>query len=444
MNKKLDRFKQWAGERMGGEAKTIVSDDFKAMEAEMNLRHEGMDRLQKSTTVYVKAMSKRNEGEDKEKILPVGYLGGTMVHHGEDFDSSSEFGKCLTSFGRTNERIARIQEHYASTVGSTWLESLDRSLAQMKDYQAARKKLESRRLAYDTSLAKLQKARREDFRVEEELRSQKVKYEEANEDVYRRMQDIRDAEADSVADMTAFLDAQLDYYDHCRETLMQLKAEWPAGQPSPRAQRRTARSRSNTVHSYQERCEPVLEETSTSYPDHPENRPSPRPSRAASGYQLEPPRDLSSHPPLPRPSYSRTPTFEGPSQLRRDQSPSAPPRIGRIMSDSHTITTGSRTPLRVVSKGHDLPPYQDSTDDNTSYGNPSPDRYWQRERSTSPATSSGSPVRSVSANIAMRNGNGSSSSLMKKGPPPPPPSRSKKPPPPPPPPKRSAIRAGDY
>lgn len=41
VNKKLGRFKQWAGERMGGEAKTSVSDDFKSLEVEMNLRHEG-------------------------------------------------------------------------------------------------------------------------------------------------------------------------------------------------------------------------------------------------------------------------------------------------------------------------------------------------------------------------------------------------------------------
>lgn len=41
VNKKLDRFKQWAGERMGGEAKTSVSEDFKSLEVEMTLRHEG-------------------------------------------------------------------------------------------------------------------------------------------------------------------------------------------------------------------------------------------------------------------------------------------------------------------------------------------------------------------------------------------------------------------
>ena len=41
MNKKFDRFKQWAGEKVGGEKKTDTSEEFKALEAEMMLRHEG-------------------------------------------------------------------------------------------------------------------------------------------------------------------------------------------------------------------------------------------------------------------------------------------------------------------------------------------------------------------------------------------------------------------
>ena len=45
--------------------------------------------------VYVKSLSKRNEVEDKEKILPVAYLGQTMINHGEDFEPDSEFGNCL-------------------------------------------------------------------------------------------------------------------------------------------------------------------------------------------------------------------------------------------------------------------------------------------------------------------------------------------------------------
>lgn len=48
-------------------------------------------------TAYVKAISKRTEGDDKEKTLPVAHLGGSMVSHGEDFDGNSEYGQCLIS-----------------------------------------------------------------------------------------------------------------------------------------------------------------------------------------------------------------------------------------------------------------------------------------------------------------------------------------------------------
>jgi hypothetical protein len=74
----------------------------------------------------------------------------------------------------------------------------------------------------------MQKAKKEDFRVEEELRSQKAKYEESSEDVFRRMQDIKEAEEDSVADLGAFLDLQLEYYDRCRDEVLRMKREWPA------------------------------------------------------------------------------------------------------------------------------------------------------------------------------------------------------------------------
>ena len=45
INKKLDRVKQWAGEKMGAEAKTNVSDEFKALEMEMALRHDGKSAI---------------------------------------------------------------------------------------------------------------------------------------------------------------------------------------------------------------------------------------------------------------------------------------------------------------------------------------------------------------------------------------------------------------
>jgi len=55
-----------------------------------------MDRLQKSMNTYVKSLSRRGETfDDREKGLPVSYLGRTMIAHGEEFEADSEFGNCL-------------------------------------------------------------------------------------------------------------------------------------------------------------------------------------------------------------------------------------------------------------------------------------------------------------------------------------------------------------
>lgn len=40
---------------------------------------------------------------------------------------------------------------------------------------------------------------------------------------------IKEAEVDSVNDIGEFLDAELNYYDRCRDILSQLKRDWPAG-----------------------------------------------------------------------------------------------------------------------------------------------------------------------------------------------------------------------
>lgn len=40
--------------------------------------------------------------------------------------------------GRTNDKIARLQETYVANTSSSWLESLERSLAMMREYQVRR------------------------------------------------------------------------------------------------------------------------------------------------------------------------------------------------------------------------------------------------------------------------------------------------------------------
>lgn len=124
MNKKFDRALQWGKEKMGKDNKTTVSDDFKAMEMEMQMRNEGtpiasspdiqfageaewililfekisgMDRLHSSAQIYIKSLSKRREGDDREKMIPVDIVAQSMLNHGEEFESDSQYGQCLIS-----------------------------------------------------------------------------------------------------------------------------------------------------------------------------------------------------------------------------------------------------------------------------------------------------------------------------------------------------------
>lgn len=48
------------------------------------------------------------------------------------------FANVKIEMGQANEKIARVQDAYVASASESWLESIERSLAQMKEYQVAR------------------------------------------------------------------------------------------------------------------------------------------------------------------------------------------------------------------------------------------------------------------------------------------------------------------
>jgi len=266
-------------------------------------------------------------------------------------------------------------------------------------------------LAYDATLTKVQKARRDDFRVEEEMRTNKAKYDESCEDVHRRMLDIKDAEVDSVRDLTSFLDTELDFHERCAEELRRVRQDWAAGgSPTRSADRRPAgRTRSNTSRSNDRLSRSNSHEV---YYENDEDEPPPPPRmpvRVASRPALR------GAEPAGRPSVARAHTFQGRPTQERAKVPSlSTPSHGHHVANAGALRAGLRPINRSQTNYGQGDVFGDDGDD-TASSTGSPD--WG-ERSTSPATSFGSLNRSTS-NVATR-----------KAPPPPPPSRSKKPPPP--------------
>jgi hypothetical protein len=343
--------------------------------------------------------------------------------------------------GQGNERIAGIQETYVAQASSYWLEGCERNLAMMKEYQAARKKLENRRLAYDASTTKVHKSKREDFRLEDELRAAKAKYEESSEDVYRRMQDIKEAETEAMQDLTNFLDAELEYHERCAEELRRVRAAWPAaatsgvsasrgGQSEYGLSRRTTRPRSNTAQSYGERNDRT-ERWATRQDIYEDPEPAPEPVRMPirSTRQVSSGTTTPAEP--PRPGFNRASThvgtFEGPRDRPSYREPPLPPPSQESLRKTPSIPNALNVPTNVGSLRGNLRPisrvqtntsnngdvFADEYDTATSSGSP------EYDRSESPATSYGSLSRTTSNTL-----------LSAKKAPPPPPSRAKKPPPP--------------
>ena len=70
----------------------------------------GLEKLYTAAALYIRAMGKKKEGEDREKALPPEILGNAMVSHGGEYASESAYGQALLRLGNGMERIGRLQE----------------------------------------------------------------------------------------------------------------------------------------------------------------------------------------------------------------------------------------------------------------------------------------------------------------------------------------------
>jgi hypothetical protein len=256
------------------------------------------------------------------------------------------------------------------------------------------------------------------------------------------MQDIKDAESDSVRDLTGFLDAELDYHERCAEELRRVRRSWvgaSAATNGPSAygaveRRPTGRSRSNTAHSYTERLSRTTsnniyeaDEPATE----PEAQPVRMPIRSRLSISSGLGRQQQQQPDVPsRPTIGRANTFQGGACIDRERCAAGSGRASGTTTpngSAYNISNmgslrGQLRPVgRISTRAEDV--FADG-DDDTASGSGSPND-WNDQRSASPATSFGSLTRSTS-NLTMAG----TATGGRKAPPPPPPSRSKKPPPP--------------
>ncbi|TCD66638.1 hypothetical protein EIP91_001105 [Steccherinum ochraceum] len=234
-SKQLGKLRQWAGEVISARDKTTVSEEFKELERDVELRRLGNWRLQVTSTDYQASLVKKKESEalldEKEKLLPVDALGIVMIQHGEEFGDESAYGMSLVGLGKAHCKLATLQETFAMTFEDTFLASVVRTAEEIKEYQKERKKLDSRRLTYDAAIAKLDKFKgskkeKEKTEAEDEYERAKDRYEEAESDVYDRMTMIQENEVIQLKDLSALLDLEIAFVQQHLDVLKDVRENW--------------------------------------------------------------------------------------------------------------------------------------------------------------------------------------------------------------------------
>ncbi|KAJ7635099.1 hypothetical protein FB45DRAFT_910766 [Roridomyces roridus] len=298
--KQLGKLRQWAGEVISSRDKTTVSDEFKELEKDVELRRDGAHRLFVASETYHRHLSKRKDNaalDDADKLLPVEALGVVMIIHGEEFGSDSAFGNSLVNLGRAHCNVAKLQETFAQSLHDNFMASLLRFADDIKEYEALKKKFESRRLSLDAANAKNEKMKnskkdRERRDAEEDMQIAKSRYEETAEELEAHMHAIQENEIVQLRDLTGLLTNEIKFVEEYLDVLRDTRANWPSDSPQPRSripQKPSAPQQFGSVRSQRSVPIPAARASESSEdedprgtPSRPSSRPPSRPASRAS------------------------------------------------------------------------------------------------------------------------------------------------------------------
>lgn len=139
-------------------------------------------------------------------------------------------GQAMIAYGRAHRDIATLQSIYALCFRDNFMSFLTRAADQLEALATARKLLESRRLAYDSALTKVEKNFKKDKDrrdAERELDDAKDNYEEVADEVKSMMEGVKTGEVDFQRELKNLLGVEMNYVHQYLEVLKGVDAEWP-------------------------------------------------------------------------------------------------------------------------------------------------------------------------------------------------------------------------
>ncbi|OXB70266.1 UNVERIFIED_CONTAM: hypothetical protein H355_015137, partial [Colinus virginianus] len=224
-------FLQLVSEKVGGAEGTKLDDDFKEMEKKVDLTSKAVTEVLTRTIEYLQpnpasrakltmlnTMSKIR-GQVKNPGYPQseGLLGESMIRYGKELGEDSNFGDALLDAGESMKRLAEVKDSLDIEVKQNFIDPLQNLCDKdLKEIQHHLKKLEGRRLDFDY------KKKRQGKIPDEELRQAMEKFEESKEVAETSMHNLLETDIEQVSQLSALVDAQLDYHRQAVQILDEL------------------------------------------------------------------------------------------------------------------------------------------------------------------------------------------------------------------------------
>uniref|UniRef100_A0A9L0IGN2 SH3 domain containing GRB2 like 1, endophilin A2 n=1 Tax=Equus asinus TaxID=9793 RepID=A0A9L0IGN2_EQUAS len=231
LKKQFYKASQLVSEKVGGAEGTKLDDDFKEMEKKVDVTSKAVVEVLARTIEYLQPNPasrakltmlntvSKIRGQVKNPGYPQseGLLGECMIRHGKELGGESNFGDALLDAGESMKRLAEVKDSLDIEVKQNFIDPLQNLCDKdLKEIQHHLKKLEGRRLDFDY------KKKRQGRIPDEELRQAMEKFEESKEVAETSMHNLLETDIEQVSQLSALVDAQLDYHRQAVQILDEL------------------------------------------------------------------------------------------------------------------------------------------------------------------------------------------------------------------------------
>ncbi|KAM6981444.1 endophilin-A3a [Aplochiton taeniatus] len=233
LKKQFHKASQLLSEKISGAEGTKLDEDFTEMERKIEVTNKSVFDLLSKTTEYLQpnpasraklgmlnTMSKiRGQVKTTGYTQTEGLMGDCMVRHGQELGESSAFGCALMDMGEAMKQMADVKDSLDIGVKQNFIDPLqtlqDKDLKEIMHHL---KKMEGRRLDFDYKRKRMGKI------PEEEIRLAVEKFEESKDLAERSMFNFLENDVEQVSQLSALIDAALDYHRQSAEILEELNA----------------------------------------------------------------------------------------------------------------------------------------------------------------------------------------------------------------------------